>query len=912
MALTTAQLAYALRITTDDTTAPDTSTTNELTRLSGVASAYVMAYASRAPENIQDEATILFVGYLYDGPPSDTGGAALRYPAAWRNSGAQGLLAPWRVRSAAALDVAAAAAGGGAAVALDVDAINALIDARLARLPMDSSTGLTRLQVLALIADWAEQGNAALIPAGKLANAPSGGGGGLTQAQVDARVAALVADWAEQGNAALIPAGKLTNAPSGGSVNVASDPAVVGLAEFEAALRHEAAIGAVTLGGTDRAGHNVPAVASRWYSMPGFWPADDGDREFVVVVTYGGSSTERRFDASALFNKVPGAAGGSASSRNAVEFSLDAPNQGTTIYIGYVTADGQGRRAAIVGIAPGLSGGALAGFAVRDSRIDVEAWARYSGDAEAIPAAKLPVIPVDKLPAIPASKLPAGATEGLTQAQVDARVRAVRALGILANRATLIAIDLQPTLAIGLSSEANIPIGDTGLTADLFYQAKGSGQQAITMRMTPAGMSAALAGYSVVVNGVTLAFASAVITEVSAGQATQALWTAAAGTIKVGDNTVLIYRPRGATVPAASATNAGRYLRSFGAVGGAAWAQVAYSEVTGTPPRLHGLRELQNGDIVGAALNLSRDLAAQIELAGTSASDRFVLAPGTHGEFHVEVSVTLSGFASSIGFDDQALTVRASGLVFATTLSAAEAFVQGGAIEGVEVAQWDVSDFTTPSAPVKQGAIHFYLARNATNQVGWVLDYRHNSGTGVGTLTADLELSFQAGDAPAASGGGGGGSGVTVVTVGATNQAGGTRGDSTLGRAFRNADFIFRGTAPDGYTLGTTTGRITFGTEAHDQGVLHALKIDIWGANPRVWTLPIDEPTEAAHGGAAAATSFDRYHDLLLADDASVVRVIRVHHRQSATEDYIELMSAGSNSWVKAGTRFTFYRIELT
>lgn len=42
------------------------------------------------------------------------------------------------------------------------------------------------------------------------------GGGGLDEAQVDARVSAGVADWAETGDTSAIPASKLTNAPSGG------------------------------------------------------------------------------------------------------------------------------------------------------------------------------------------------------------------------------------------------------------------------------------------------------------------------------------------------------------------------------------------------------------------------------------------------------------------------------------------------------------------------------------------------------------------------------------------------------------------------------------------------------------------------------------------------------------------------
>ena len=54
--------------------------------------------------------------------------------------------------------------------------------------------------------------------------APSGGGGGLDQAAVDARVAAGVQDWAEAGNTDNIPAGKLGNAVT----SVTSDDSLKG------------------------------------------------------------------------------------------------------------------------------------------------------------------------------------------------------------------------------------------------------------------------------------------------------------------------------------------------------------------------------------------------------------------------------------------------------------------------------------------------------------------------------------------------------------------------------------------------------------------------------------------------------------------------------------------------------------
>ena len=72
------------------------------------------------------------------------------------------------------------------------------------------------------LSSWARASNTDPIPAEKLTNAPSGGGG-LSQAQVDARVQAGVLDWAEAGNTDPIPADKLTNAPSsGGGLNQAA------------------------------------------------------------------------------------------------------------------------------------------------------------------------------------------------------------------------------------------------------------------------------------------------------------------------------------------------------------------------------------------------------------------------------------------------------------------------------------------------------------------------------------------------------------------------------------------------------------------------------------------------------------------------------------------------------------------
>ena len=87
---------------------------------------------------------------------------------------------------------------------------------KLTNAPSGGGGGLDTAGVNALIADWAEEGNSDQIPLNKLGNAPSGGGGGLSQAQVDARVQAGVSDWAETTNTDPIPANKLANAPAGG------------------------------------------------------------------------------------------------------------------------------------------------------------------------------------------------------------------------------------------------------------------------------------------------------------------------------------------------------------------------------------------------------------------------------------------------------------------------------------------------------------------------------------------------------------------------------------------------------------------------------------------------------------------------------------------------------------------------
>lgn len=77
----------------------DTDTDAELTRLQGVAVAYVakVPKLSGIPEAVVDEAALRLIAYLYDRPAAATGTS---YAAAFRNSGAAEALGPWILRRA--------------------------------------------------------------------------------------------------------------------------------------------------------------------------------------------------------------------------------------------------------------------------------------------------------------------------------------------------------------------------------------------------------------------------------------------------------------------------------------------------------------------------------------------------------------------------------------------------------------------------------------------------------------------------------------------------------------------------------------------------------------------------------------------------------------------------------------------
>ena len=97
--LTAIQLAAAMRIG-DGVAALEEPQASVLNRILASAIALVESYAPNAPESIQNESVIRVGGYLYDSPP----GASMRFANPLADSGAQALLARFRIVRATAIE----------------------------------------------------------------------------------------------------------------------------------------------------------------------------------------------------------------------------------------------------------------------------------------------------------------------------------------------------------------------------------------------------------------------------------------------------------------------------------------------------------------------------------------------------------------------------------------------------------------------------------------------------------------------------------------------------------------------------------------------------------------------------------------------------------------------------------------
>ena len=96
MAVTASDLAIELRLSVDGEDDLEEAQTTVLERLISVADSLVTAYASSAPDDVKDEATIRCAAYLFDVPA----GSANAPQNAMMYCGAHSLLSPWRVQRA--------------------------------------------------------------------------------------------------------------------------------------------------------------------------------------------------------------------------------------------------------------------------------------------------------------------------------------------------------------------------------------------------------------------------------------------------------------------------------------------------------------------------------------------------------------------------------------------------------------------------------------------------------------------------------------------------------------------------------------------------------------------------------------------------------------------------------------------
>ena len=120
-----------------------------VTRLNAVGQAYVQLYIPMAPDAIKNEAIVRFASYLYDAPSASADG---RFAAAWFNSGASALAAPFMALSVSG--TAELAAGPGQpAMGVDQAAVNALISAA--------------------VYAWAQAEDLTTIPVAKIPNLPA-------------------------------------------------------------------------------------------------------------------------------------------------------------------------------------------------------------------------------------------------------------------------------------------------------------------------------------------------------------------------------------------------------------------------------------------------------------------------------------------------------------------------------------------------------------------------------------------------------------------------------------------------------------------------------------------------------------------------------------------------------------------
>ena len=261
--------------------------------------------------------------------------------------------------------------------------------------------GLTAQQVddrvAAGVADWAEKDNTDPIPAGKLTNAPSGGG--LSTGDVDNRIAQQVSDWAEQGNSGTIPENKLPAAATEGLNQDEVDARVAAGVQDWAEEGNNLAI-------PDGKLPNIPASKLPTAATEGL----NQDEVDARIANWAESGNGDDIPATKLDN---------------------APNQAADF----------AKRTGASGTIPDARIPNLPASKLSNAPNQAADFAKRTGASGTIPDARIPNLPASKLSnapnqaadwakrtgasgTIPDARLPTSATEGLNQAEVNALIGA--------------------------------------------------------------------------------------------------------------------------------------------------------------------------------------------------------------------------------------------------------------------------------------------------------------------------------------------------------------------------------------------------------------------------------------------------------------------------------------------------------
>ena len=329
-----------------------------VTRLNAVGQAYVQLYIPMAPDPIKNECIVRFASYLYDAPSASADG---RFAAAWFNSGASALAAPFMALSVSGT---AELAGGPGAPGMGIDqaAVNALISEA--------------------VYAWAQSENADQIPITKIPNLPARKITGLT----------VTGDLRSQ------------------AIYNALNDRVSAIELFETGL-HER----ITLFDST----SIVAVSNAAVALPSAaWPVlrteDEGETIRVSVSHRPSSALEHigsyMFPLSRIQNLTPVTSGTLLTADNSINFSLHDSDGSERQF--YLAIRNTGRQIL-------FSSDTLATYTLDIERdlLDIESFAHISS-LDTVPVSKIPTIPASKV-----SGLPSGGG-GLSQSQVTALILA--------------------------------------------------------------------------------------------------------------------------------------------------------------------------------------------------------------------------------------------------------------------------------------------------------------------------------------------------------------------------------------------------------------------------------------------------------------------------------------------------------